>query len=940
MRFSSLLSACHIQQFVSPDFEVAGISAVSKDIHPGYIFAAIKGLKQDGADFVAEAVQKGAQAILSDRALSAAVPVIVVEDIRHTLAVMSTLIYPSPKVKKIAVTGTNGKTSTAFFVEQLLNQLDIMTASMGTIGINSPVYSCPGSMTTPDSAVLNASLMRLQEKGVQVAVMEASSHGLDQKRLDGLYFMAAGFTNLTRDHLDYHKTMEAYLEAKMRLFLERTDKNGVIVLNADIPAFKEMEDACLKKGLRVYSYGINGRELKLIAQKPTALGQEITLEIFGKPYQVTVGIFGDFQIMNILCALGLCLGAGVKAEDLIFLLPKLKAPAGRMECVGSVNGAQIFVDYAHTPDALERVLISLRPHTAHRLICLFGCGGNRDTGKRSQMGQIAEKLADMVYITDDNPRFEDPAFIRKSIKEACPKGIEIDDRMAALYEAIHILESGDILVLCGKGHETGQTIDGVSYLFNDKIQSQIFLTALSKEIIWKSTEVALALNTTVCPYIDICGISIDTRTLQMGDLFIALKGEHADGHDYIRTALEKGAAACLVDHLIPGIPVSKQIVVSNTQKGLEALARFSRMRSDAVFIGITGSSGKTTTKEMLKSCLESQGTVFATVGNLNNQIGVPLTLARLPLSTEYAIIEMGMNHTGEMESLSDLVRPDITLITMIGSAHRAFFKSEAEIAAAKAEIFVYQDKGGVAVLNKESPFFLYLVGQAQRHKVRRIVSFGQEKGADFQLINFEIKGDKTRIDVDWHGSFYTYEIGFIGRHFVLNSLGVLAVVDSAGASVEQAMHTLSQVHPVAGRGETSQVILDENRTITLIDDAYNANPSSMQASIQTLGLHQGGRRIAVLGDMLELGSEEVKMHQNLVSVLIENQINQVYTVGPLMRALYEVLPEALKGAHAQEAASILPILLKELRAGDTVLVKASNGLKLSRLISALKGEIK
>lgn len=940
MYLSALLSACQIQKTVLNDFEIIGISAASQDIRPGYIFAAIKGLHQDGADFISEAIQNGARVILADRPLNASVPVIIVDDIRRVLAVMSTLIYPSGSLKKIAVTGTNGKTSTVFFVEQLLNRLSMTAASMGTIGINSPVYKCSGSMTTPDSAVLNKSLMALEEKGVKVVAMEASSHGLDQKRLDGLNFVVSGFTNLTRDHLDYHKTMEAYLKAKMRLFLERTDKNGLVVLNADIPEFVDMEKACREKGLCVYSYGINGKELKLISQKPTEQGQEITFEVFQKQYTVVLHIYGDFQVMNVLCALGLCLGVGVKADDLVTALSDLEAPAGRMELVGSIKGAQIFIDYAHTPDALERVLNSLRPHTKRRLVCLFGCGGNRDTGKRAQMGEIAEKLADVVYITDDNPRFENPKIIRHAIKETCPKGIEVDGRETALYDAIHMLETGDILVVCGKGHETGQTINGVTTIFNDKTQSRVILATLTKEIIWKSHELELALNTTVNSYVSACGVSIDTRTLQTGDLFIALKGDHADGHDFVRTAVENGAAACLVDHLIDGVPISKQIVVSDTQKGLEALARFSRMRSKAVFIGVTGSSGKTTSKEMLKTCLIPQGAVFATQGNFNNQIGVPLMLAKLPPSTEYAIIEMGMNHTGEMEALSDLVRPNITLITMIGSAHREFFKDEIDIAAAKAEIYTYQDKNGISVLNMESPFFNFLAEQVWQNKIHRIISFGQKKEADFQLVDFQTNRDKTRVKISWHGSVYTYELGFIGRHFVLDSLGVLAVVDAVGASVEQAMLTLINAKPASGRGSIQRITFNDNRNVTLIDDTYNANPSSMRASIQTLGLHNEGRRVAVLGDMLELGEESSSMHRALVSVLIENQIDKVYTVGPLMSSLFDVLPAALRGAKTSNSIEMSAILLAQLQPEDVVLIKGSNGMKLSKIISAFKGEMK
>ena len=609
-----------------------------------------------------------------------------------------------------------------------------------------------------------------------------------------------------------------------------------------------------------------------------------------------------------------------------------------MEHITTINGASVFVDYAHTPDALERVLISLKPHTKRRLICLFGCGGNRDTGKRPQMGAIADRLADIVYITDDNPRMEDASKIRQAIKEACPKGIEVDGREEALFEAVHILEPGDVLVVCGKGHETGQTIGKTVYRFNDKTEILSLAAAMEKEVIWKSTEIAMALNTTVCPYVNATGVSIDTRTLTYGDLFIALKGERMNGHDYVPMAIDKGACACIVDHLIPQIPVNKQILVTDTQIALESLARFARMRSEAVFIGITGSSGKTTTKEMLRAVLAEQGRVFATTGNLNNQIGVPLMLARLPLGTEYAVIEMGMNHFGEMSFLSELVRPNHTLITNIGAAHRAYFKSDDDIAVAKGEIYEYADQNGTAVLNKESPQFRYLVGEAQKAGIRRVITFGERQGADFELTACMVEPSHTTTHFRWHGSNYMFHLGFSGRHFALNALGVLAIVDAVGASVDKAMQTLANVQPLAGRGAACSVKLSNGQIITLIDDAYNANPKSVEASLNTLSVYRNARRIAVLGDMLELGDSAEAYHCALSEIIHRCRIDKVFAVGVFMKKLYDVLPEETRGAWTKTADEMCAILNQQLQTGDVVLVKGSNGMGLKKIIVSLKGE--
>lgn len=302
--------------------------------------------------------------------------------------------------------------------------------------------------------------------------------------MDGIQFEAAAFTNLTRDHLDYHKTMAAYLEAKSKLFQNHLKKGGVAVLNADIPEYETLCSICAEKGARILSYGHQNADLQIISQMPMENGQQLELNLMGKRVSVFFPVVGDFQVMNCLAAIGLCLGIGADLDALVRLIPTLKAPVGRMDLVSELdNGAKVYVDYAHTPDAVERVLISLRAHTKGKLVCLLGCGGNRDKGKRPQMGAIAQQLADVVYITDDNPRFENPAEIRAEIKAACPKGIEIAHRSNAIEQAMRSLEKDDVLAVLGKGHESGQIIQGVSYAFNDAVVIRQVAMALAQNAV-------------------------------------------------------------------------------------------------------------------------------------------------------------------------------------------------------------------------------------------------------------------------------------------------------------------------------------------------------------------------------------------------------------------------------------------------------------------------
>ncbi|MDR2902620.1 MAG: UDP-N-acetylmuramoyl-L-alanyl-D-glutamate--2,6-diaminopimelate ligase [Lactobacillales bacterium] len=940
MLLSSLLKKIQVPFPGGHDIEVTGMTSDSRQVKPGYIFFAIPGVTLNGADFIPSAIENGAAAVIAEDNMDVAVPLIYVQNARQSYARAAGVFYPSDNLKKVAVTGTNGKTSTVFFVQQLLNKMGTSAASMGTIGIQSPVWTqSEGKWTTPDPLPLHQTLHEMQNKGIKAVAMEASSQGLDQSRLEGVRFQGAAFTNLTQDHLDYHQNMDAYLTAKKRLFLNHMPAGSLAVLNADIPEFADLEKECRHAKLNIFSYGYKGTDLKIISQKPTQDGQHVVLEALGKRHTLDLPILGDFQLMNILAAVGLCVSLGADLEKTLSHLSGLHAPSGRLEKIGATqNGAQIYLDYAHTPDALSRVLLSLRPHTPGRLVCVFGCGGNRDAGKRPLMGQIADQLADGVYLTDDNPRDEDPLLILDQIKKTCPKGQVVPDRGAAIRTAIRDLKAGDFLVIAGKGHEPYQIIKGVSYAFSDR---QEVLRALMDEKnmppLWLADDLSRALSASVDGKIACHGASMDTRTLHVGDMFIALKGEKIDGHAYVRCAVESGAAACLVDHLVEGVPHDKQIVVPDVLAGLEALGRYARARSNAVFIGVTGSSGKTTTKEMLRQCLGAQGNTYAARESYNNNMGVPFTLMCLPHGTEYAILEMGMNHTGELSLLSDIVRPDVTLIVNVGAAHLGQFKDESEIAAAKAEIFDHQNPAGSAVLNKDNPFYQFLADKATARGIKHLISFGQNPAADFVLESAQVAGDKMYVNVSWHGEKLSYALNFIGTHFAMNSLAVLAVTDAVGASVAHSVQILPSCFPVAGRGLHQKIILPSGAEIVLIDDAFNANPSSVRASIQTLGYHTG-RKIAVLGDMLELGAGAEALHLGLKNDLLENKIDRVYTMGPLMGMLFDTLPEQMQAQKSNDLKDLGKILLEELKEGDIVLVKSSKGTKLSLVVKALKGE--
>ncbi|MGD1879386.1 MAG: UDP-N-acetylmuramoyl-L-alanyl-D-glutamate--2,6-diaminopimelate ligase [Kiloniellaceae bacterium] len=466
------------------EVEISGLTADSRRVSAGTLFAALPGSRADGRDFIPQAIEQGAAAVLAPEgtvlpATAKQVALITDPNPRRRLALLAARFFGRQPATVATVTGTNGKTSVASFTRQIWQTLGHDAASLGTLGLQPPRPDAPAALTTPDPVELHRCLASLARERIDHVVLEASSHGLDQSRLDGVRASAAAFTNLTRDHLDYHGTMEAYLRAKLRLFTDLLVDGGCAVVNIDDPAGADVVAACRARGMKLITYGEDATaDLHLTGQQPTATGQDLTITVFGKDYKVALPVAGAFQAGNALAALGLALAGGADQDTAVAALAQLSGVPGRVELVGETPaGGHVYVDFAHTPDALETVLKALRPHTAGRLHVIIGCGGDRDRGKRPLMGRIAVTLADHAIITDDNPRSEDPATIRQEMLAAAPGAEEIGDRGAAIAHAVAAMGPGDVLVIAGKGHETGQIVGGQVLPFDDR---EIARTAISK----------------------------------------------------------------------------------------------------------------------------------------------------------------------------------------------------------------------------------------------------------------------------------------------------------------------------------------------------------------------------------------------------------------------------------------------------------------------------
>jgi UDP-N-acetylmuramoyl-L-alanyl-D-glutamate--2,6-diaminopimelate ligase len=451
---------------------IEGVTADSRKVKPGYLFAALSGAKADGREYVAAALSAGAAAVISETPIAVAAPVVVVDDARRSYALAVANFWGAQPAICVAVTGTNGKTSVATFCRQMFARLGRRSASMGTLGVRAGDDQITPlgltTLTTPDAGDVAALLADLAARGVTHLALEASSHGIDQRRLDGVTLTASGFLNLTQDHLDYHPTMEAYRAAKLRLFEVLTPHGRTAVLNADSDAYPAFAAAAAASGLPILSVGAMGEGLTLACRSLIPQGQRLRIGAAGRNFDVRLPLAGAFQASNALVAAGLCIAAGEEAEAVLAALEHIEGAPGRLQRIGAAKkGGEAYVDYAHTPDGLKTVLLALRPHAAGRLIVVFGAGGDRDRTKRPLMGAIAASFADIAIVTDDNPRSEPPAAIRAEIRAGAPGLREIGDRREAIAAAAAMLREGDVLVVAGKGHEQGQIVGAIIHPFDD-----------------------------------------------------------------------------------------------------------------------------------------------------------------------------------------------------------------------------------------------------------------------------------------------------------------------------------------------------------------------------------------------------------------------------------------------------------------------------------------
>ena len=735
----------------------SGIAFDSLRVRKNNIFFAIKGKKFDGNNFISHAIKKGAKVIISEkknRKKNSNIVFLHSSNVRKLLAEVSYKIFDKKVKKLVAVTGTNGKSSIADFYFQILKLNSKKVASIGTLGLKYKSKIKNLINTTSDPIKIGSMLKDLRKKKIEFVIMEASSHGLGQNRLDGLKFDIGIFTNLSHDHLDYHKNMKNYLNSKLYLFKHLIKKRGDVITDKNIPEFKKIKRISIKNNIRLSLIHDDFDGIQLISHSFEKEKQILEIKFKKVKYKIYLNLIGKIQIKNILMAIIAANKSGLEFKKILKVLPKIKSVEGRLEKIGKIlNNSRVILDYAHTPAALELALSNLKEQFPHNKInLLFGCGGDRDLKKRPIMGRIAGKYSNEIYLTDDNPRHEKPFKIRNEIKKGIKgkKIHEIPDRKEAIQKAVNNLETGDILLVAGKGHEKIQDYGKKRIFFSDqkvilesiRLKNKFLFKNLKLNIIKEQSKIKLS-NKLV-----IRDISINSKSIKKNDVFFAIKGENVDGNNYVLEAIKKKSSFAVVNRLNKDCSLSKQIKVKNTLKFLTKCSSILRENIDAKIISITGSCGKTTLKEMIGLILKKISKTSFSPKSFNNKYGVPLSLFNMKQNDNFGVFEIGMDKRGEINNLSKIVKPDLGIITNISYAHSKNFKNIRLIANAKAELMNNIKKNGIIVLNGDDRFFHYLKGLALKKKLKTISFAIKNKSSEIKLTNSKKKGINTNYLVE------------------------------------------------------------------------------------------------------------------------------------------------------------------------------------------------
>ena len=898
------------------NIKISGIATNSKKVKKNFIFFAIKGNKINGENFINEAVYRGAKVIICSKKCkikfkNKKIIIIKTKNVRNFLSLISSKFYTLKPKNIIAVTGTNGKTSVADTFLQLLTINKIPAASIGTLGVKYNNKVIKTDLTSPDTISLHKHLYYLKKKKIDNVIIEASSHGLDQQRLHYINFKAAIFTNFSQDHLDYHKNMKSYLNAKLILIKEILSKKTTVISDRTIKPFILIKKIAQTRKLKVEDINNEIEKIKKISSQTSI----------------------DFKIKNLAMTVKALKKCGIKSDLIYSSIKKLKDVSGRFELVRKfTNNIKVFVDYAHTPDALLKTINSLKTNYGNNLSLVFGCGGNRDKKKRPLMARIANQKCEKIYVTDDNPRNESPKKIRDELSKNIytNKLFNIGNRKLAIKKAIKNAKPNEIILIAGKGHEKKQIYKNKILNISDKeIIKKINMKIkkiTNKKLNFSQNRLILEKVTGKKKLVNFKGFSTDTRSIKKDNLFLALKGNKKDGNEFIFEALKK-RAGCIVTSSNIKSNNKKIIKVKDSMKFLNHFAKLKRETTKAKIIGVTGSAGKTSLKNLLKGLLQNFGSTYSSPKSFNNHYGVPISLSNLSYEDKFGVFEVGMSKTGEIKKLSKLVRPDIGVITNIGEAHLENFNNIYGIAKAKSEIIENIQTGGTVILNRDDEFFKYLYKKAKSYNLS-IITFGLNKKSDIQVKKILKKNNNLKI----FAKIFNQKIDFvIGELHLYSILAALAVLKELKINPKKVKILFKNFKPSDGRGR-KHLISRYNKKFKLIDESYNANPLSVKNAINKLNSIKKKRfkKYLILGDMLELGSKSKRYHEEMSKVINNSDIDKVFIKGKNSIFTYKHLNKNKRGNILQNNEDIDFSLEKIISNNDYLMIKGSNATGLNQ----------
>ena len=782
---------------------------------------------------------------------------------------------------------------------------------------------------------------KLKKEGINDVILEASSHGLKQNRLDGLKFKTGIFTNFSHDHLDYHKTFNNYLKSKLYLFEKLLKKKASIVTDLKIPEYVKIKKLALRKKFHIETISNNGGNLEIISHKYQNEKQIIKIKYNKNIYRFETRLIGKIQIKNILMAMIAATKSNLSFTKIISTVNNLKPVSGRLEQIGIIkNNSKVILDYAHTPEALEISLKSLQEQFKNRKISIvFGCGGDRDKAKRPMMGKIANQYCDKIYLTDDNPRFENPKTIRNSIRKNINKSkiYEISNRANAIKKAIFDLKTGDILIVAGKGHEKIQEYKKIKKLFSDQQQILKNITiknkTLSKNIKLNILR-ELSNSNNISSKLRIKNASINSKEIKKNDFFFAIRGKNKDGNLFVKEAFAKGASLAIVNSQQK---TNKKIVVKDTLKFLTEASSILRENLSSKIIAITGSCGKTSLKELTGRSLSKISQATYSPKSFNNKFGVPISLFNLKKNDAFGIFEIGMDKKGEIDYLSKIIKPDVGVITNISYAHIQNFKNINQIALAKSEIIKNIKDDGHLVLNKDDKFYNFhkKIGLKRNLKV---FSFSlNNKKATTNLISISKEKFKYKIWVNINKTKkYFYSNSFF-ENDLKNILATITII-SIFKDINKLNKNIFYDHKITvGRGDIVKVKLFK-KNLYLVDESYNSNPLSLKSALKNFDMIKvdNSKKHLVLGDMLELGKYSKKLHMEIGKSINKTSLKNINVIGEHVKWIFNNLNKNKRGIVIKKKSQIIDLIKNNLNNNDYLMIKGSNSSGLNSLTNQIK----